>query len=631
MTLMALSSACGGGVGGGTPAPTPPTASTGPLSASTTSLIESDDISEAPLAPAVVTISVANPPATNLSYKVVWSGSAVASATFAWQSAAAGQLTINFPTPLSLGAGVYSGSVQLTACTDVGCIDNVSGSPVTVSVSYTVTQASGAAATFYVQTATAGFEAHTTDTRPPSAAFNVYLQHLPTAGLYIQLHQPTSGFITGVTDTQSTDNDGGVTVAISMMLKLPATLGSGFFTSSVTFDVCYDKACAHPLTGSPLTEPIYYTIYLTEGHDYSLTTARIGGISDLAYDPVGQKLYVSGLSGYSNSSSGAVTQIDPLSGAIGTHTALNDSLFGMAIAADGSYLYVGSTINPILYRLSLPSLTPDITIALGSSGDPCCGGGANTVSEVAVVPGAPRTVVVALAHPHSTQTGGTVVYDDSVARPQWLQPLGYYAEPDAISWGASATSLIVSRYSSQQPLAVNIASVPVGASGLSIASSVSLNPSTYSFSPVFYGAGRVYDLFGHVIDATTGAALGQFAFPAGDDPTVALLPDPSHGRVFILHNSGGTGHLWLLSYDASSFALQAVIDLGVDQFDVALTTHMILVGLDGVAFNRNGVQIISGTLANSSAAAGTEQRAKRLSSPASYVIHVQPRAGFDAR
>jgi hypothetical protein len=222
------------------------------------------------------------------------------------------------------------------------------------------------------------------------------------------------------------------------------------------------------------------------------------------------------------------------------------------------------------------------------------------------------------------------MYDDAVARPQILQPLGYYAQPDTIAWGASATSLIVSRYSSQQPLAVDIASVTVGASGLSVASSVSLDPATYAFSPVFYGAGRAYDLFGHVIDVTNGAALGQFSLPTNDYPTAALLPDPSHGRVFVLQTSLANDHLLLLNYDASSFALQSVIDLGLDELDVALTTHMILWGSNGIAFNRNGVQILSGTLATSPAPAGTEQRSKRLAAPAPLVIHARPRAPFDA-
>ena len=451
------------------------------------------------------------------------------------------------------------------------------------------------------------------------------MQNVPSTGLYIQLSQPTSGFITGVTDTESTDTSGQVTVAISMALRLPATLGSGFFTSSVTFSVCYDKACQHQLMGSPAIEPIYYAVYLSPGHEYSLLTANIGGISDLAYDTVGQKLYVSGLSGYSNSSSGAVTQIDPLSGATGTQTALNDSLFGVATSDDGSYVYVGSTTNPVLYRLSLPSLTPNLTIALGSSGDPCCGGGPNTVSEVAVAPGAPHTVAVSLAHPQGLYTGGTVVYDDAVARPQILQPLGYYAQPDAIAWGASATSLIVFRYSSALPLATDIASLTVSASGLSIASSVSLDPAIYAFGRVFYGAGRAYDMDGHVVDVTSGAALGQFTLP-GCDPTVALLPDPSHGRVFVLQPNGEDGHLLLLNYDVSTFALQSVIDLGLDEFDVGLTTHMILWGSNGIAFNRNGVQILSGTFATSPVTAGIAQRTKRIAAPvlAPRGIHVRP-------
>ena len=138
---------------------------------------------------------------------------------------------------------------------------------------------------------------------------------------------------------------------------------------------------------------------------------------------------------------------------------------------------------------------------------------------------------------------------------------------------------------------------------------------------------RAYDIFGHVLDVASGAALGQFTLPFNDF-TVALLPDPTHGRVFVLQPNEEDGHLLLLNYDASTFALQSVIDFGIEGSDGALTTHMILWGSNGIAFNLNGVQILSGTFATSSATAagsqGTKQMAARILVPRS--IHVQPRA-----
>ncbi len=598
IALTAVISACGGGdeapAASPSPPPAPPPPTAAKLSAGTTQVGVTADISDAAPAPTIVHITVANPGSTNLAYKVTWTGSAVASATFAWESPAAGQLSILVPSPASLTVGKYSGSVQLSACADAACTDNVGGSPLTVAVSYSVIDSSADTATFSVQAEASGFDVHTADANPPTAMFNVYLRNVPAAGVFIQPSQPKAGFVTAATSTQSVDTSGQTTVAISLTLVKPAALGSGFFDSSVTFTVCYDTACRHQLAGSPATEPISYHVYLTEGVEYSLRTVNAAGISDLAYDTVGQKLYVSGLSGLATPFSGAVSQIDPATGAIGTRAALADSLFGIAASDDGSYVYVGSASNPVVHRLTIPSLAPDIDIPLGSSGDPNAGGGANIVSELAVAPGAPHTVAVSLGHPQSLYTGGTVVFDDAVARAQILEPLGYYAEPDAIAWGATATSLYVSRDSPQEPPAEDLTSVTVGGNGLTVASSVAVDPAIYAFGRQFYGAGRAYDVRGHVVEASSGVALGQFAFPVSD-PIVTLLPDPSHGRVFVLQPNGEQERLLLLCYDDSTFALQSVVDLGVDNHDVELTTHLISWGADGIAFNRNGVLILSGT------------------------------------
>jgi hypothetical protein len=584
---MVLLSGCGGG-GGGTGVVPPAQPAVANLSVSTNSVSMSADVSEATPSPAVVQVNVANAPSANLAYAVTWSGSAVISATFAWQSSAQGQLTIVLPDPALLGAGTYTGSVRLSVCNDSACNQNISGSPVNIPVTYTVTMSSSQPATFTVQTQAAGFEAHTADVSPPIAMFNVYLKNVPAAGLYIQPSQPKTGFITAASDTQSVDTSGQITVAISLTLVTPATLGSGFFSSSVTFMVCYDKACQHQLAGSPATEPISYTVFLTEGHEYSLRTVNVPGISDLAYDGVGQRLYVSALSGYRSSFSGTVTQVDPLTGSTGTQTALADDPFGIATSDDGSYVYVGSQTNPVVHRLKIPSLTADLDVPLGS------GGSANLVSELAVAPGAPHTLAVSLGR--GLSTAGTVIFDDAVARPQSLVPIGYYSEPDAIVWGASAALLYVSRSSEQIPLERDIASVTVDSSGLTIASSVSIDPSKYAFGRTFYASGRAYDIYGHVVDATSGAPLGQFNLPL-IDYIVTLLPDPSHGRVFFLQPDGARGRLLLLNFDASTFALRSVANLGLDTFDVALTTHLIPWGSDGIAFNRNGVEILAGTFA----------------------------------
>lgn len=49
-------------------------------------------------------------------------------------------VSIQFQSPATLGAGVYHDSLQLSACYDQACTQEVTNSPQTVSVTYTVTQ-----------------------------------------------------------------------------------------------------------------------------------------------------------------------------------------------------------------------------------------------------------------------------------------------------------------------------------------------------------------------------------------------------------------------------------------------------------------------------------------------------------
>lgn len=591
---------CGGGGSSGQ-APTPPPS----LSVNLTSLSVTAAASDATPAPLVVLATVSNAPTSGLHFSTSGSGAAVANTTFVWTNAAAGQLSVSVPSPISLGPGAYQGIAHLAVCSDVACSKNVQGSPVDVPVTFTVTPFVGPTPTFGVQSQAAWFEAHTGDATAPAAIFNVYLQNVPASGLYILLSQPTSGFITNVNFTESQDTSGQITVAMSMAMVKPAALGSGFFQSSVTFRVCEDQACQHELAGSPATEPITYTVFLTEGQEYTLRALNDGGISDVAWDPVGQKLYVSSLNGYLNSPlTGAVTEVDPITGLPGTQLNFGDDLFGIAASDDGSFLYVGSKKNSVVHRLKIPALALDIDIPLGSDGDPNLGFGPNIVSELAVAPSAPHTLAVSMAHPGSLYTSGTVIFDDAVARAQALMPIGYYSEPDAIVWGADASVMYASRYSEEIPLERDLVTLTVNGGGVSIAKAVPLNTAVYALGRTFYGAGRAYDIFGHVLDFNTGALLGQFVLP-DDGNILTLLPDPTHSQVFVLEYDGQRSRVLLLNYDDSSFALKSVAQMGNSSLDVNVTPHLISWGTNGVAFNGNGLQILSGTFYASPTAAAT--------------------------
>ncbi len=549
-----------------------------------------------------IPITIANAPSAGTLYSTVtYGGDSVAVGAVNWQSKSSGALTIAFALPSQLGAGSFSETISLNVCTDSACAHPIAGAPASISVSYTVTGSALPPVSFDFLNPPASFAATTSETSPESTNLTFYIRNVPPAGLYLFLTQPRGGFITGVSDTVERDSAGDIIVTLTFALVSPASLGSGYFNSSVSVDVCYDQACNRPVAGSPVTVPIYYEVNLTQSIEYTLVSSAMGGLSDVAYDSASQKLYATSLAGYPPGASGAVVQFDPATGTALNQATINDSLATIAVSEDGTLLYAGSQTNPTVYRLTLPNLQTDISIPLGSISTPG-GSDPNVAGQMAVAPGQAHTLAVALAHPTGPNfSQGIALFDDATELTQALTPLGRYASADFITWSATASTLYASRFSYQAPQDQEIDILQANSSGLSVQTAFNLTGSSDTVGAIVYDSGNLYESSGVVRDAASGAVVGQIALPDPGNVSpnpffiLCVTPDSTNERVFVLTRNRQTSRLVLLVYALPSLALRGTIDLGYDSFDVNVTTRMILWGSQGVAFNRNGLQILSGT------------------------------------
>ncbi len=588
----AVLSACGGGGGspGNAVVPFAPQAS---LTLDSPSVGLTTGISNGVPQPQLVLLTVANPPQVALPYKITVSGTAVSSANVTWDSSSSGKLAIQLPDPASLGQGTYSGVVHLMVCNDAGCTQSIKGSPVDIRVTYEVADD----ATFSFNQPSWRYQATTADMFAQTVGFSLYLQNIPSTGLFIRPHQGSSGFLTDETYHTVEDSSGGVTLYIDLTVASPASVGSGFFKQNLTIEICYDADCTRQLVGSPITQPLSYYVFMTPGKEYTLVNADVVGTTDVAYDAASQKLVVTALNNYYTSNTGAVAQLDPATGAVGTKLVLSEDLMRVALSDDGQYAYAASSSTPTIHRLLLPSLTSDLDIPLGSYGDPSTGGGANIAGDMAVAPGAAHSLAVALAHDASVvQSAGTLIFDDAVPRAQTLAPVGPPQPADSLAWGDSASSLYVYHSSPQAPVLKEIDALNVDASGLSVGPSYAVDADADTAGKIAYAAGRIYDLGEHVRDAATGVVVGSFDIPAKEQ-MIAMVPDPSHARIFYTTHYGWEPNLHLLIYDTSTLKMLSAADLGFDANDgERVTTHMTTWGTGGVAFNRYGVKILSGAL-----------------------------------
>ena len=130
--LASVLMACGGGGGGGGDAD--PSSS---MSLSTQQLnvaATTDDAAPS----ASLDLLLAYPPVGGVYVGYTLSGGVVTSVDISGSSASRGTVSLQMASPVQLGVGVHSGSVQLFVCYDSQCARQLTGSPQTLSVRYTV-------------------------------------------------------------------------------------------------------------------------------------------------------------------------------------------------------------------------------------------------------------------------------------------------------------------------------------------------------------------------------------------------------------------------------------------------------------------------------------------------------------
>ena len=111
---------------------------------------------------------------------------------------------MSFPSPSQLGVGTASATVVLNVCSDSACTQPVSGSPITISVTYLITPDP----TFYFPQPVTGFQATTSETTAQTASLEFIIQNVPLSGLWIVITQPPGGFITGLSYSEAPDTSG---------------------------------------------------------------------------------------------------------------------------------------------------------------------------------------------------------------------------------------------------------------------------------------------------------------------------------------------------------------------------------------------------------------------------------------
>ncbi len=255
---------CGGGGGGNGSGPP---AASGSITLDTTSVSVSASTAD-PAPSGTVTVSISLTGSSSPGVTATTTSNGVASVSVVVNSASKATVSISFKAPSTLAPATYDDTVTIKACTDSGCSTPLTGSPASVTTHYTVTKSSVPAGSFFLDSTSVTVSA-AADAAAPVVNVGVTAS-LTGAGSLNLVPTSTSIGISTVSAAVGNPAHG----SLIIQFKSPASLGVGTFDDTVTLKVCADAACTRPLTGSPASIPVHYTVTAGSG---GAATVKING------------------------------------------------------------------------------------------------------------------------------------------------------------------------------------------------------------------------------------------------------------------------------------------------------------------------------------------------------------------
>jgi hypothetical protein len=252
----------------------------------------------------------------------------------------------------------------------------------------------------------------------------------------------------------------------------------------------------------------------------------------------------------------AILAIDGNSGSIVNAQTVGADPWVLDVSGDGQYVYAGFYGTNTAVQLQLPGLNSPLSWPLTDPGAPHV----YWAGELKAAPVNGHTIAITLLDKDfdPPYTGGLVIYDDNVERPDFLGGWGSALPgPDVyttVAWSASDETLAAAQGAG--PLdEIQISSSGAAFSGMGTDSSFNSGDAELNSD---FGTGLIYSDDGKVADPTTGATIGNY------NASGMLVPDSSLNRVFILGQTAaqaGTNDFTIESFDQKAYTPVSSITL----------------------------------------------------------------------
>lgn len=313
-------------------------------------------------------------------------------------------------------------------------------------------------------------------------------------------------------------------------------------------------------TGSNLfsTDSLTFTVTSASapGASTQVTAINLAGLA-MAWDANSALLYV-GTADYDGAHPNSIVAVNGESASMVSSQSVSPDPDLLSVSANGQYLYAAFAGATTVTQLQLPGMGSPLTWSLENSGSSAV----YWAGDLRSAPMSPHTTAVTLFNLESSpdETGGVVVYDDNVQRPDFVpgfgQTLSVY---DTLAW-SSSDQILTAACSlgclSNTPLSP-LYKFQVTPSG---AAFVSASAPTFSQGEIHsdFGTGLIYSDNGNVANPDTEAIVGTYSASG------LVAPDSSLNRVFILGQTAaqaGTSNFTIDSFDEKAFTVVSSITL----------------------------------------------------------------------
>ncbi len=292
------------------------------------------------------------------------------------------------------------------------------------------------------------------------------------------------------------------------------------------------------------------------GSTTQLTAINLVGFA-MASDVSSGLLYV-GTADYDATYPNSIVAISGENGSIVTTLNVSSDPDLLSVSANGQYLYAAFASATTMTQLRLPSLGSPLTWSLNNP----TSSAVYWAGDLRAAPVSPHTTAVTLFNFESDpdETGGVVVYDDNVERPDFVPGWGMSQSTyDAIAWGASdqvLTATCSGGCISNAPLGL-LYEFQVSPSGAAL---LATGTAPFNVGEIHsdFGTGLIYSDDGNVAEPSTQAIVGTY------NASGLVAPDSSLNRVFILGQTAAqanTNSFTIQSFDEKAYTLVSSITI----------------------------------------------------------------------